>query len=38
MTRVLIVDDEPGLRQALAINLRARGYEVDLAATATAAR
>jgi two-component system KDP operon response regulator KdpE len=37
MTRVLIVDDEPGLRQALAINLRARGYEVDLAATATAA-
>jgi two-component system, OmpR family, KDP operon response regulator KdpE len=37
MTRVLIVDDEPGLRQALSINLRARGYEVDLAATATAA-
>jgi two-component system KDP operon response regulator KdpE len=37
MTRVLIVDDEPGLRQALGINLRARGYEVDLAATATAA-
>jgi two-component system KDP operon response regulator KdpE len=37
MTRVLIVDDEAGLRQALAINLRARGYEVDLAATATAA-
>ena len=28
MTRVLIVDDEPGLRQALAINLRARKYEV----------
>jgi two-component system, OmpR family, KDP operon response regulator KdpE len=28
MTRVLIVDDEPGLRQALAINLRAREYEV----------
>ena len=28
MTRVLIVEDEPGLRQALAINLRARKYEV----------
>jgi len=37
MTRVLIVDDEPGLRQALAINLRARGYEVDDAADATTA-
>jgi DNA-binding response OmpR family regulator len=32
MTRVLVVDDEPGLRQALAINLRARRYEVDVAA------
>jgi two-component system KDP operon response regulator KdpE len=28
MTRVLIVDDEPGLLRALAINLRARDYEV----------
>ena len=37
MTRVLIVDDEPGLRRALAINLRARDYEVDLAADATTA-
>ena len=37
MTRVLIVDDEPGLRRALAINLRARGYTVDLAADATTA-
>jgi two-component system KDP operon response regulator KdpE len=32
MTRVLAVDDDPGLRRALGINLRARDYEVDLAA------
>jgi two-component system KDP operon response regulator KdpE len=31
VTRVLAVDDDPGLRRALAINLRARDYEVDLA-------
>ncbi len=31
MTRVLVVDDEPGLARALAINLRARRYEVDVA-------
>jgi two-component system KDP operon response regulator KdpE len=31
MTRVLVVDDEPGLRRALAINLRARQYEVAVA-------
>jgi two-component system KDP operon response regulator KdpE len=31
MSRVLVVDDEPQLRRALGINLRARGYEVDLA-------
>ncbi len=37
MTRVLIVEDEAGLRQALAINLRARDYEVVLAATGTEA-
>ena len=29
--RVLVVDDEPQIRRALAINLRARGYDVDLA-------
>ncbi|HEY3239854.1 MAG TPA: response regulator, partial [Acidimicrobiia bacterium] len=33
MTRVLVVDDEAGLRRALAANLTARGYDVDLAAT-----
>jgi DNA-binding response OmpR family regulator len=32
-TRVLVVDDEAGLRRALAANLRARGYDVDLAAS-----
>jgi two-component system KDP operon response regulator KdpE len=31
MTRVLVVDDERGLRRALGINLRARGYNVTLA-------
>ncbi|MFL6022615.1 MAG: response regulator [Marmoricola sp.] len=33
MTRVLVVDDEPQLLRALGINLRARGYEVQPAAT-----
>jgi two-component system KDP operon response regulator KdpE len=33
VSRVLVVDDEPQIRRALAINLRARGYLVDLAAT-----
>ena len=33
MSRVLVVDDEPQIRRALATNLKARGYEVDLAAT-----
>ena len=36
--RVLVVDDEPQIRRALGINLRARGYEVDLAETGRAAR
>jgi two-component system KDP operon response regulator KdpE len=31
VTRVLIVDDDPGLARALAINLRARKYDVDVA-------
>ncbi len=31
MTRVLVVEDERGLRRALGINLRARGYDVFLA-------
>ena len=37
MTRVLAVDDEPPMLRALAANLRARGYEVDLATTGEAA-
>jgi two-component system KDP operon response regulator KdpE len=35
--RVLVVDDEPQIRRALGINLRARGYTVDLAETGEAA-
>ena len=31
MTRVLVVDDEPQILRALAINLRARGYDVRTA-------
>ncbi|TYB46658.1 response regulator [Actinomadura chibensis] len=37
MSRVLVVDDEPQLLRALRINLRARGYAVDVAADGTAA-
>ena len=33
MTRVLVVDDEAPIRRAMAANLRARGYDVDLAET-----
>lgn len=31
MTRILVVDDEPQLARGLAVNLVARGYEVDVA-------
>ena len=37
MTTVLVVEDERGLRNALGINLRARGYEVVLAEAGRAA-
>jgi two-component system, OmpR family, KDP operon response regulator KdpE len=37
MTRVLVVDDEPQILRALRINLRARQYEVNVAATGTEA-
>jgi two-component system KDP operon response regulator KdpE len=37
MTRVLIVDDDPQILRALRINLRARQYEVDVAADGTEA-
>ena len=37
MTRLLVVDDEPQILRALAANLRARDYVVDLAATGEAA-
>ena len=37
MTRVLVVDDEPQILRALRINLRARQYAVDTAATGTEA-
>jgi two-component system KDP operon response regulator KdpE len=37
MTRVLVVEDDPGLARALAITLRARQYEVDIAPTGAGA-
>lgn len=37
MNRILVVDDEPQILRALAINLRARHYEVFTAATGTEA-
>jgi two-component system KDP operon response regulator KdpE len=33
VTRILVVDDETQIRRALEVNLRTRGYEIDLAAT-----
>jgi two-component system KDP operon response regulator KdpE len=33
VTRILVVDDEPQIRRALAANLHARDYQVDLAST-----
>ena len=37
MNRVLVVEDEDGLRRALAINLKAHGYTVQTAADGTSA-
>jgi two-component system KDP operon response regulator KdpE len=37
MTRVLVVDDDAALGRALAINMRARGYEVELAVSGQSA-
>jgi two-component system KDP operon response regulator KdpE len=37
VTRILVVDDEPQLLRALGTNLKARGYDVDLAPTGEAA-
>jgi two-component system KDP operon response regulator KdpE len=37
MTRLLLIDDEAPLVRALGLSLRARGYEVDAAATGAAA-
>jgi two-component system KDP operon response regulator KdpE len=37
VTRILVVDDEPGLARALAINLRTHEYDVEVAADGAAA-
>jgi two-component system KDP operon response regulator KdpE len=37
MTRILVVDDEPQILRAMRINLRARNYDVDVAADGTTA-
>src|SRR5688572_20615273 len=33
MTRVLVVDDEEQILRALSVNMKARGYQVDIART-----
>ena len=38
MNRILCVDDDPQVLRALATNLRARHYEVDLADTGASER
>ena len=35
--RVLLVEDDPSLRRVIELNLAASGYQVDVAATGTAA-
>jgi two-component system KDP operon response regulator KdpE len=37
VTRILVVDDEPQILRALGTNLRARGYDIDLAGTGESA-
>ena len=37
MTRILVVDDEPQILRALRINLRARGYDVEVAGSGATA-
>jgi two-component system KDP operon response regulator KdpE len=37
VTRILVVDDEPQILRALRINLRVRGYDVEVAETGAAA-
>ena len=37
VSKVLVVDDEKAILHTMAVNLRARGYDVDLATTATQA-
>jgi two-component system KDP operon response regulator KdpE len=37
MARILVVDDDPGVARALAVNLRARKYDVDVAADGASA-
>ena len=36
MTRVLVVEDDPGIAEGLLLNLRLEGYDVRVAATGVA--